>query len=133
MKSGKKLLWPNGKEEWDGVHIDDTNIIFFDKKWFLYYKGETFGAEPSETKSAWQPLTTFLGLTRNMKRVPCSLAMPSPLGFYRKGVAGFGYGTFWSEDGFHFQRLPRLDAQKVVITVSGEFCADYIFFMLFGA
>ena len=104
-KSGKKLLWPSGnKEEWDGVHIDDTNVIFFDNKWFLYYKGRPFGAEPSETKIGVATSDNLLGPYEKYEKSPVFPGHAFTTWVHRGGVAAFGYGTFWSEDGFTFEK-----------------------------
>jgi hypothetical protein len=99
-KSGKKLLWPSGNpNDWDGTHNDDANVIFFNNKWFLYYKGKP----PVEsTRNGVATSDNLLGPYEKYAGNPVFAGHASSAWVHRDGVAAFGFKTFWSEDGFHF-------------------------------
>ena len=126
-KSGKKLLWPSGnKKEWDGVHNDDTNIIFFDGKWFLYYKGKPpkaykAGADGRAKGSIIGVATSehLLGPYTRYEKNPVFPGHAFTAWVHRNGVAAFGFGTFWSEDGFNFVKTSEWTPRTV-----GLYCPE---------
>jgi hypothetical protein len=123
-KSGKTILWPSGDmSEWDGTHNDDTNIIFFKNKWFLYYKGK-----PSVDGKIGSPSKTVIGVATSDNLLgPYEKHASNPVfpghalttWVHRDGVGAFGYGTFWSEDGFNFVKTSDWSPGTV-----GLYCPD---------
>ena len=123
-KSGKKLLWPSGNhDDWDGVHIDDANIIFYKNKWFLYYKGR-----PIKDGKKVSPNKTIIGVaTSNNLTGPYKRYENNPVFeghaltayIHRDGVVGFGFKTFWSEDGFNFIKVSNWSSGTI-----GVYCPE---------
>lgn len=109
VKSGNKLLWPSGNEsDWDGTHNDDTNIIFYRGKWYLYYKGKPLmnGERTSANTRVGVAISeNLLGPYEKYENNPVFPGHAFTAWINGDGVAAIGYGTFWSEDGIHFEKV----------------------------
>ena len=123
-KSGKKLFWPSGNvNEWDGLHIDDANIIFYKNNWYFYYKGKpAVNGKPGlakDTKVGVATSENLLGPYKKYKRNPVFPGHAFTAWVHRGGVAAFGFGTFWSEDGLHFEKATEWNPGTI-----GLFCPE---------
>lgn len=69
---------------------------------FSITRGDRLEPSHLKPKLAGQLLITFWDPTRNIIRAPVFPGHAFTTWVHRTGVAAFGYGTFWSEDGFTF-------------------------------
>jgi hypothetical protein len=123
-KSGEKLLWPSGNaDEWDGLHIDDANIILYHNKWYFYYKGrppvDGKPGPPSQTLIGVAISDNLLGPYKKYKNNPVFPGHAFTAWVHREGVAAFGFGTFWSEDGLHFEKAGDFSVRSL-----GLYCPE---------
>jgi beta-xylosidase len=101
------ILWPSD-DEWEYLNNDDTNIIFREGKWWLYFKGKPrTSKEVRATKIGLAISDNLTGPYEKHPENPLFDGHALTTWVHRDGVAaltGFGiHGKLlWSEDGVHF-------------------------------
>jgi hypothetical protein len=108
------ILWPDAGSgdvaPWDELSCDDPNLIFRDRKWWLYYKGRRKGGRPMDS---WTGLAVADHIAGPYTKHPENPLMPGHAAsawVHRHGVAAVGgevdppeqQRVRWSEDGVHF-------------------------------
>ena len=107
------ILWP-GDNTWDDLCCDDANLIYRERKWWLYYKGRTLGDQPGQSQVGVAVSDKITGPYRKHPQNPLFPGHAFSTWVHRDGVAAIGGeagGHFvrWSRDGVHFVKAGAFD------------------------
>jgi predicted GH43/DUF377 family glycosyl hydrolase len=110
------ILWPSD-DEWEYLRNDDTNIIFWKDKWWLYFKGKPRNGDPRATKIGLAVSDNLIGPYKKHPENPLFGGHALTTWVHRDGVAALtGFGVhgklLWSEDGVHFVKVKNFRNQS---------------------
>jgi len=116
IKHREPILMP-GNNTWDDLCCDDTNIIYQQGKWWLYYKGRALGDKPGDSQVGVAISGKLTGPYRKHPANPRFKGHAFAAWVHRKGVAAVGgdnnHNVLWSPDGIHFQVAAEFDNKSV--------------------
>jgi hypothetical protein len=108
-KCPEPILWPSD-DEWEYLSNDDTNIIYREGKWWLYFKGKPRGTDQYGTRIGLATSDNLTGPYVKHPENPLFDGHALTAWVHRNGVAAMsGWGIrgtlLWSEDGVHFTKV----------------------------
>lgn len=122
VKQPETILWP-GDNTWDDLCCDDTNIIYREGKWWLYYKGRTLGDQPGDSRVGVAIADKLTGPYRKHPANPLFNGHAFAAWVHRDGVAAIGAGSvLWSPDGIRFEIAGKFDNRSVGFYCPENFC-----------
>lgn len=116
QKCDAPILWPSN-DEWEYLNNDDTNIIFREGKWWLYFKGRPRTGDHRKTKIGLAISDNLTGPYEKCPENPLFDGHALTAWVHRDGVAALnGLGVngklLWSEDGVHFTEVKNFRNQS---------------------
>jgi beta-xylosidase len=122
IKQKETILWPSNSG-WDSLCCDDTNILYREGKWWLYYKGRTHGDKGSASQVGVAISDNLTGPYKKHPNNPLFKGHAFAAWVHRGGVAATGGDNhrklLWSPDGIHFMVAGNFDNKSV-----GFYCPE---------
>jgi predicted GH43/DUF377 family glycosyl hydrolase len=111
-KCAEPILWPTD-DEWECLNNDDTNIIYREGKWWLYFKGKPRNNDSAATQIGVAISENLTGPYEKHPANPLFKGHALTAWVHRDGVAAMtGFDVtgelLWSEDGIHFVKVKDL-------------------------
>ncbi|MGD2175455.1 MAG: family 43 glycosylhydrolase [Candidatus Brocadiaceae bacterium] len=122
-EANEPLLWPGEDGAWDELCCDDANLIYRERRWWLYYKGRRKGDDPNDSRIGVAFADELTGPYEEYPHNPVFIGHALTAWVHRQGVAAIGGGNqpdlLWSPDGLNFQPVVEFPNQS-----TGLYCPE---------
>ncbi len=123
-----QVLLPGDKDAWDGLSVDDPNIIRRGEKWYFYFKGRAMGRKTSETQIGFAVSDHLTGPYEKYEANPLFHGHAFTVTKFGNNLIALpgevNKHLLWSSDGIHFTKGAVVKHKSTGVYNPADFEAD---------